>query len=386
INVFFFLLSLLFTFTLPYLFGLPFLGEEGAIYRALTFLIAASPCALIIATPTAYLSAISACARRGILLKGGTILDALASCTLTAFDKTGTLTTGSLSCHHIERMHGTTSIEEALAIAAGLEQGAVHPMAEAVLREANEQKITPAPIPDFNAVAGYGLEGTTSSGARALIGHPDFILPHLSQEARAAYEKNRPDSLSSVLLIGEELFCFHYKDELREESLPSLEALRKESKLTIALLTGDHSAATHQVAETLGIEKIFFDLRPEDKLDKVAELSKQGGLIMVGDGVNDAPALARATVGISMGKIGSATAVDASDVVFLRDDLSHLNWLVLKARTTMRVVKENLILALAVILLATTPALLGWVPLWLAVILHEGGTVLVGLNSLRLLR
>jgi P-type E1-E2 ATPase len=127
-------------------------------------------------------------------------------------------------------------------------------------------------------------------------------------------------------------------------------------------------------------------LRPEDKLAKVAELSQNKGLIMVGDGINDAPALARATVGISMGKIGSATAIDASDVVFLNDNLSNLSWLYAKAKKTMRVVRENLVLALSVIVLATTPALLGYIPLWLAVILHEGGTVIVGFNSLRLLR
>ncbi|HSX11716.1 MAG TPA: HAD-IC family P-type ATPase, partial [Chlamydiales bacterium] len=132
--------------------------------------------------------------------------------------------------------------------------------------------------------------------------------------------------------------------------------------------------------------EVYANLRPEDKLDKVAQLSQTQGLAMVGDGINDAPALARATVGISMGRIGSATAVDASDVVLLNDDLHLLSWLFHKAKKTQRIVKQNLTLSLGVIALATTPALLGLVPLWLAVILHEGGTVLVGLNSLRLLR
>ncbi len=136
----------------------------------------------------------------------------------------------------------------------------------------------------------------------------------------------------------------------------------------------------------LGISEIYAHLRPEDKLDKVAELSANGGLAMVGDGMNDAPALARATVGISMGRIGSATAVDASDVVLLNDDLHLLSWLFKKSKQTLRIVKQNLTLALSVIFLATIPALLGLVPLWMAVLLHEGGTVLVGLNSLRLLR
>ena len=151
------------------------------------------------------------------------------------------------------------------------------------------------------------------------------------------------------------------------------------------MLTGDHTDIAHAVAAQVGIDEVFANLRPEDKLAKVAEFSHEG-LIMIGDGINDAPALARATVGISMGKIGSATAIDASDVVFLNDDLSLLDWLVRKSKHTISIVKQNITLALCVIVFATTPALLGLVPLWIAVILHEGGTVPVGLNSLRLLK
>jgi P-type E1-E2 ATPase len=152
------------------------------------------------------------------------------------------------------------------------------------------------------------------------------------------------------------------------------------------MLSGDHAINANAVAKELGIDEVYADLRPEDKLSQVELLSKTKGLMMIGDGINDAPALARATIGISMGKIGSSTAIDASDIVFLNDDLNLLDWLYKKAHLTMRIVKENLTLALAVICCVTTPALLGWVPLWLAVILHEGGTVLVGLNSLRLLK
>ena len=152
------------------------------------------------------------------------------------------------------------------------------------------------------------------------------------------------------------------------------------------MLTGDNESNAARIGHLLGIDKIFADLRPEDKLAKVAELAKEGGLAMVGDGINDAPALARATVGISMGRVGSAAAVDASDVVLLNDDLHLLAWLFAKSRQTLRIVKQNLTLALSVICLVTTPALLGLIPLWAAVLMHEGGTVLVGLNSLRLLR
>jgi P-type E1-E2 ATPase len=152
------------------------------------------------------------------------------------------------------------------------------------------------------------------------------------------------------------------------------------------MLTGDHTSSAGMIAESLGIDEFFADLKPEDKLKHITELSNHTQLAMIGDGINDAPALARASVGIAMGKVGSATAVDASDVVLLHDNLELLDWLFLKAYSTQRIIKENVVLASAAILFATTPALLGWVPLWLAVLIHEGGTILVGLNSLRLLK
>ncbi len=370
------ILSLFFALALPFLFAMPYLGYEGSIYRALTFLIAASPCALIIATPTAYLSAISSCARKGILLKGGTLLDALASCSIIAFDKTGTLTTGKLTCTGTEMLKdGGIPVERAIAIAAGLEKHAVHPIGEAILNLAAERKIAPLEIAEFKSVPGYGLQGKVGQ-EEVFIGHPDYIgepLPPIQWKTQ-----------NTFLRIGKSVFVFHFTDDIRPESLEAVTTLSK--KLSCVMLTGDHTENAQIVARTLNIPTVFANLRPEDKLNKVTELSLENGLIMVGDGINDAPSLARATVGISMGKIGSATAVDASDVVFLKDDLSLLDWLISKSHQTVGIVKQNLILALAVICLATTPALLGYIPLWLAVILHEGGTVIVGLNSLRLLR
>jgi Zn2+/Cd2+-exporting ATPase len=381
------LLSAFFALALPWLFSIPYLGDEGSVYRALTFLIAASPCALIIAIPTAYLSAISSCAKKGILIKGGAILDALSKCTTVAFDKTGTLTTGQLTCSGIDSLTQATLPEEiAISIAAGLEKHAVHPIAEAIERCAQAKKIAPHPIDQFKNVAGYGLQGQALLNGKetpVFIGHPDFIekqLPKSKWEKELAWQTQ-----NTFLLIGEALFVFHFEDEIRKEAPSALHTLR-EQKIACLLLTGDHTQNANVVAKTLEIDTLFANLRPEDKLKKVAQLSQDQGLVMVGDGINDAPALARATVGISMGKIGSATAVDASDVVFLQDDLSLVSWILGKAGQTMRIVRENLILALAVIFLATTPALLGFIPLWLAVVLHEGGTVIVGLNSLRLLK
>lgn len=386
-------MAFLFSLTLPYFFSIPFLGPEGGIYRALAFLIAASPCALVIATPTAYLSAISSCARKGILLKGGVVLDALSTCTAIAFDKTGTLTTGQLSVAAIEPIaifSTPCTSDDAIAIAHALERNAVHPIADAINGYALKQKIKPWEISEFKSVPGYGLQAHVMIDGKkqmAYIGHADFIAAHIPFEMDKLSPKLKKEGhLNTLLLVGDALFVFHFLDTLRPQTSELVRQLKEEYHLRPVMLTGDHADIAADIARQVGIEEVYANLRPEDKLNKVSEFSRQTGLIMVGDGINDAPALARSTVGISMGKIGSATAVDASDVVFLNDDLSLLGWLSRKSHRTVSIVKQNICLAMVVILFATIPALLGMVPLWIAVILHEGGTVLVGLNSLRLLK
>ncbi len=388
------LLAFTFALTLPFVISIPFLGAGGSLYRALTFLIAASPCALIIATPTAYLSAINACARQGILLKGGTTLDALASCRAIAFDKTGTLTTGSLQCTGIEQLSPTASSvcshHEALALAAALERHSTHPMAAAICTYSSQHNIPPAVIDHFHSTPGYGLAGKatlhTQRDVPLFIGSAPFIAEKLAQRNidPAPLMKKRA-TMTAFLLVDTTLFAFSFADFLRPGIENTLSSLRREG-LDLIMLTGDHLASAEKIAKQLKFSDFHADLRPAHKLDLVAKLAQDKGLAMVGDGMNDAPALARATVGISLGTIGSKTAIDAADIVLLRDHLHLLDWLYRKARTTLRIIYQNLSLALGVICLATTPALLGTIPLWAAVIVHEGGTVLVGLNALRLLK
>jgi Cd2+/Zn2+-exporting ATPase len=384
-------LCFFFALILPPLFGLPFLGHEGSIYRALAFLIAASPCALIIATPTAYLSAINCCAKRGILLKGGVVLDALTQCRTIAFDKTGTLTSGELICHEVTPLFANqTSTEQAIKIASSLESGSTHPIGLAICRLAAEKKLSRLPLNEFHSIAGMGLEAFVE-GKSVAIGSLAFIESRLPKQLLEEWPSLKQkwegkQSIAALLLIDAELFLFLFKDELRPSAKGCIEGLKKDARLKLLMLSGDRKSNALQIAKQLGLDDVAYELQPEDKLEKVSSLSKEGGLIMVGDGINDAPALARATVGIALGKVGSATAIEASDVVLMNDDLFSLKWLLKKARQTLRIVKQNLSLALCVICFATTPALLGLIPLWLAVVLHEGGTVLVGLNSLRLLR
>lgn len=394
------LLAFFFALVLPYVLSIPYLGVEGSIYRALAFLIAASPCALIIAIPIAYLSAVSACARRGILLKGGISLDALASCTAVAFDKTGTLTLGEFEFVNLQeitektRTSAESDTQTALAIAYALEINAVHPIAKAIITQAQSQKdLEKIRLDDFKSVPGYGLEALADlpAGKTAVyIGNLDYVVPKLAQDDSralrdAAREAQEQGQVVAALVVGSQAFLFCFQDQLRPKIQETIQALFKRHWKVI-ILTGDSVNNAKKIAAEAGITEYYAELNPEDKLHHISELSQKQRLAMIGDGVNDAPALARATVGISMGKVGSDTAIEAADIVLLHDNIEWLDWLISKATQTQRVVKQNVTLAAAAIILASLPALGGIVPLWLAVILHEGGTILVGLNALRLLR
>ena len=393
-------LSALFALTLPFIFHIPFLGVEGSVYRSLAFLIAASPCALIIAIPIAYLSAIGACARQGILLKGGITLDALANCSILAFDKTGTLTTGDLSFEGIERIEvgiknplSGADKNAALSIAYALEKNAVHPIAKAITNYGKQQKLPSVVLKDFQSIPGYGLSAIvlTEKGEKSTyIGRTEHIISKLTVEQREALQSAMVDpqkkgELCAVLSIDESLFLLRFLDTIRPHIAATIKELTHKN-IELVMLTGDHENSAKQIAKELGIPKYFAQLRPEDKMDYVSHASITKGLAMIGDGINDAPALARATVGICMGKVGSTAAIDAADVILLHDNIERVGWLLDKAHQTKRIVKQNLILATAAIFIASIPALSGIIPLWLAVVMHEGGTVLVGLNGLRLLR
>lgn len=371
--------SFAFALFYPLLTGDTYLGREGSIYRALAFLIAASPCALIIAIPIGYLSAISVCARKGILLKGGIILDALASCKAIAFDKTGTLTKAELTIVDYRFLTpSTTPLETVLQAGLSLEQNAVHPIALAICRLATEKNLSPLPVVAFKVIPGFGVEGTVQ-GVKTYIGKPEGLEQEWV-EAKASSQ------ILATIAYGSDVLLLRFEDTPRPHVDELVERLKERFHLKTLILTGDHRESAERVAKLVGIDTVFAELKPEQKLAMVGDLAKKEGLAMVGDGINDAPALARATVGISMGKVGSSSAVDASDIVLLHDNIELLDWLYQKAKTTKVVILQNVILAFSAIIIASVLALVGIVPLWLAVVLHEGGTVIVGLNSLRLLR
>jgi Zn2+/Cd2+-exporting ATPase len=386
----------IFALTLPLFIAVPYLGVEGSVYRALAFLIAASPCALIIAIPIAYLSALGVCARQGILLKGGIALDALSNCKAIAFDKTGTLTTGELTFEGIESVVPVSSkdLERALAIAYALEKNAVHPIAKAVLDYGQTHRLETIPLKDFEAIPGYGLSATIQGPDKDMsvyIGRPAHIISKIPEDLAQQLQRKiqapqERGELVAVLLVGERLFILLFKDTLRPNILNTIDELKNKLGLRLVMLTGDHEYSARRIARELGIDEYHADLHPEDKLNYVCDIAATQGLAMIGDGVNDAPALARANVGICMGKIGSTAAIDAADVILLHDNIELMGWLMNKAHQTQRIVRQNLGLATLAIIIASLPALAGFIPLWLAVVLHEGGTVLVGLNGLRLLK
>ncbi len=374
----------------PFFFNMPYLGNEGSIYRGVAFLIAASPCALIIAIPIAYLSALSVSARNGVLLKGGVTLDALYRVKKIAFDKTGTLTTGDLKWVKAETISKKPLPKEALAVAYTMEINAVHPVAKAIQKQGEKEQVKRVDVESFKSVPGYGLEGFYE-GSKVFIGNPEFLKDHLSKEVfdqmtYAVRQEKAKGYLIAVMLFRGEVILFVLEDTLRQGVKNTLSHLQKDLGLKLAMLTGDHKESAEKVAKELHLDEFYAELKPEDKLRLVEEFSKNEALAFVGDGVNDAPALARASVGIGMGKGGSRAAVDAADVVLLQDSIDKLDWLFEKAKATRHVVTQNLTLATLAIFAAAIPALGGWIPLWVAVVMHEGGTVLVGLNGLRLLR
>ena len=388
-------LSFIFIFILPFIFKITYFGIEGSIYRSIAFLIASSPCALIIGAPLAYLTSISACAKKGIILKGGFILDALKKCKNIAFDKTGTLTTGDLILTTFDQVDldkdsksGSFDKNKAIAIVNALEKKSTHPIAKAIHDYAKKNKINlDVKILDFKSDAGLGIKSSCEIDNKkysVFIGRLEYIQKQLKISDEILKDLIPKEAKTiSYLLIDKYLFTLTFSDNIRENISSLIENLKK--KKNLVMLTGDNLLNANFVANKLGIDQVFANLSVEDKLNQVNKLAKDG-LVMVGDGINDAPSLTRATVGISLAKIGSATAIDASDIILMNDDITQISYLFKKSNATSIIAKQNLIFAILIILFASIPSLLGLIPLWLAVCLHEGGTLLVGLNCLRLIR
>ncbi|WGU94278.1 heavy metal translocating P-type ATPase [Paenibacillus dendritiformis] len=382
------LVTLLLIFIPPLLLGETW---EAAFYRSMVFLVVASPCALVASIMPATLSAISNSARKGLLFKGGAYLDHISRVQVIAFDKTGTLTQGRLTVTDLDPRGGLQA-SELLQAAAALESLSTHPIAKAIVLEAERDRGTGSEAiwarpTDFQARSGLGIEAEMEGG-RWRIGKPSFILNETEEEvlARTTELQSEGKTVIAVERDGVVVGLIALQDRIRPET-PAIVRQLKQNGIQVAMLTGDQERTAQAIAAEAGIELVFAELMPEDKLTIVKKLkSEYGAIAMVGDGVNDAPALAAANVGIAMGAAGSDAALETADLVLMNDDLGNIEHAISLGRRTQTIVKQNIIFAGAVIVALISANFLFGIPLPLGVVGHEGSTILVILNGLRLLR
>jgi len=357
-------------FAVPLAFGADL---TGALLRAMTFMIVASPCAVVLATMPPLLSAIATAGRHGVLVKSALAMERLGEIDMAALDKTGTLTEGAPELTAVRPAPGSGLDEDALlALAAAAEHPSEHPLARAIVTAARSRGLRPAPADDFTAKPGHGVTATVD-GHTVTVGRP------------AAHTGTVDGTVVLVERDGTPVGTLALTDRLRPDAPATVSALTALTGTTPALLTGDNPRTAAQVATATGITDVRAGLLPQDKVEAVLQLADHK-VLFVGDGVNDAPALAAAHAGIAMGRAGSDLALETADAVVVRDELAAIPAVVRLSRAARRLVIQNLVVAGTFITALVLWDLLGHLPLPLGVAGHEGSTVLVGLNGLRLLR
>ena len=360
------------------------------LYRSLVLLVIACPCALVIATPVAFVSALTNAARSGILIKGGTHVETLARVSALALDKTGTLTTGDPSVTDVVPLDSRTR-GQLLATVAALEKDSEHHLASAALR-ASEKEPAPDPVPaveEFEAIPGRGVRGiiggkTYYLGNRALSRESGF----LNGDVEAALKRFDGEGKTSIVLGtgGIPLGVVAFRDGMRLGGRGIIDRLRRGGISRVVMLSGDSESAARPLGNALGLDEVRAGLLPADKVREIERLRGAGTVVgMVGDGINDAPALAAASVGIAMGISGSDAALDTADVVLMSDNLGHLPYLFGLSRLTLRIVRQNVALALCVKLVVCGLALAGGATLWTAILADDGAALAVIFNALRIL-
>jgi Cd2+/Zn2+-exporting ATPase len=371
--------------------GIPLLGGDGRawFYRSLTLLLIACPCALVISTPVAVVCGLARAARGGVLIKGGVYLERLGMLKALAFDKTGTLTDGHARVMDIVPLNGLEP-EAVLALAASAENGSEHAVGRAVVHAARDRGLTPAPAREFEAIPGVGVQAEVA-GARVAVGKPDWLreLGFDTASVRPQVAALQAQGKTVVMVAREEgiVGMLAITDGARAAGNAAVRGLKALGISRIAMLTGDNPATARAVAAEIGIEEYYAELMPADKVERVQRLREEAGEVaMVGDGINDAPALAAASVGIAMGAAGTDVALETADVALMGDDLSRLPFVVGLSRRTRAIIWQNI--AFSVLLKAAFVGLTlaGTSSLWLAVLADTGTSVLVVFNSLRLLR
>jgi Cd2+/Zn2+-exporting ATPase len=360
---------------------------SGWVYRALVLLVIACPCALVISTPVTVVSALTSAARAGVLVRGGEVLEVAARVRVFALDKTGTLTSGEPRVERVLALeHGEVDL---LARAAALEARSTHPIARAILEYATARGVVVTPAEDVRAIPGKGVTGTLDGRSYWLGSHR--YLEELGGESAEVHARaaELADGGRSVVVVGSaDHVCglIAVADAVRPEAAEALAALRQAGVAPLVMLTGDNAETATRIAAALGIDEVRAELLPEDKLAAVdALVERHRTVAMVGDGVNDAPAMARASIGVAMGVAGSDVAIETGDVALMSDDLRKLAWLVAHSRRMLSVVWQNVAVALGVKALFTVLAFTGIATLWGAIAADMGASLLVVFNGLRML-
>jgi len=374
----------------PLLFG----GSWGTwVYQGLAVLVVGCPCALVISTPISIVSAIGNAAKKGVLIKGGIYLEEMGALKAIAFDKTGTLTKGVPVVTDFKMLNNQVNAEDMLSIITALEYRSGHPLASAIMKKADEENIsyTHVIVDDFSSITGKGIKGTIN-GTTYYIGNPK-LFENLSVDFN-----NEQDQLVTALqnqgktamVVGTEkeiLAVIAVADEVRESSKEVIQKLHQLGIKKTIMLTGDNKGTADAIGGHVGVTDIQAELLPQDKLEFIKKLrSKYGNVAMVGDGVNDAPALAASTVGIAMGGAGTDTALETADVALMGDDLRKLPFSIKLSRKALTIIKQNITFALAIKFIALLLVIPGWLTLWIAILSDMGATLLVALNGLRLMR
>ncbi len=369
----------------PLLLGVPW---GPWIYRGLALLVVSCPCALVVSTPVSIASAIANAARRGVLIKGGAHLEELGRLRAVALDKTGTVTLGRAAVTDVDPLSGTTP-DRLLALAAAVESRSEHPLARAIVEAARRRGLAVPEAKDLTALPGKGarasVEGETlyvgNTRLFAEIGQAD---PGAARRAAAMEAEGK-----TAMLVGtarRTLGVIALADGLRHQSRAAVAGMRAAGIAHVTLLTGDNGATACVMAEAIGADEVRAELLPEQKVAAIRELRVRfGSVAMVGDGVNDAPALAAASVGVAMGVAGSDVALETADVALMGDDLARLPFLMRLGRATLRVIQQNIGFSLAIKAVAIAAVFPGWLTLWLAVLGDMGASVLVTANGMRLL-
>jgi Zn2+/Cd2+-exporting ATPase len=358
-------------------------------YRALVLLVIACPCALVISTPVSIVSSLAAAARQGVLVKGGAYIEQPAQLKAIAFDKTGTLTRGEPAVSTVVPLNGHND-EELLERAAALEARSTHPLAQAILDRAAQSNIAVSPADDVQLHPGKGVTGRYK-GEEFWLGSHRYLLERgqetaeISQRAEALERDGR-----TVVVIGNSSHVcglIALADTVRPSARGVIAALRAQGIDHLIMLTGDNRATGEAIAREVGIDEVHAELLPEDKVAAVENLVNQYGVVaMVGDGVNDAPAMARASFGIAMGAMGSDAAIETADIALMTDDLAKLPWLVGHSKRTLGIIRENIVFSLGVKLVFVVLTFAGFATLWGAIAADLGASLLVVANALRLLR